>query len=143
MQPGRMLLVDTELGSIVEDHELKHRMASLRPCGELLKKNVRTLEDIHQAYQASKNLSADKVPLIQPSSQNELIHRDKRLPMFGYSLEDLNILILPMVKNKLVEFQAFLHQLCIERNFSWPQIYEWKIIRQSCKCFIPQLKWRQ
>ncbi|XP_058953024.2 uncharacterized protein [Pocillopora verrucosa] len=100
LQPGRMLLVDTELGSIVEDHELKHRMASLRPCGELLKKNVRTLEDIHQAYQASKNLSADKVPLIQPSSQNELIHRDKRLPMFGYSLEDLNILILPMVKNK-------------------------------------------
>ncbi|KAJ7394218.1 hypothetical protein OS493_000020 [Desmophyllum pertusum] len=38
--------------------------------------------------------------LIQPSSRNELIHRDTRLPMFGYSLEDLNLLILPMVKHK-------------------------------------------
>ena len=95
-----MLLVDTTLGSVVEDHELKSGMVSLRPCSELLRKGVRTLNDIHQAYQASKNLSADAVPLIQHSSQNELLHRDRRLPMFGYSLEDLNLLILPMVKNK-------------------------------------------
>lgn len=95
-----MLLVDTSLGSVVEDHELKHGMASLRPCSELLKKSVRTLKEIHQAYQGSNNLSADAVPLIQPPSQNELIHRDRRLPMFGYSLEDLNLLILPMVNNK-------------------------------------------
>lgn len=99
--------MDTELGSVVEDRELKHRMTSLRPCSELLQKNVKTLKEIHQAYQASKNLSADEVPLIQPPSQNELIHRDKRLPMFGYSLEDLNLLILPMVKNKLVNFMSF------------------------------------
>ena len=97
-----MLLVDTALGSIVEDHELKRGMFSLRPCSELLKKSVTTLKEIHQAYQASKNLSEDAVPLIQPSSRNELIHRDTRLPMFGYSLEDLNLLILPMVKHKLV-----------------------------------------
>ena len=97
-----MLLVDTELGSVVEDHELKHQMASLRPCNELLNRSVKTLKEIHQGYQASKNLSADAVPLIQHSSQTELIHRDRRLPMFGYSLEDLNLLILPMVKNKLV-----------------------------------------
>ena len=103
-----MLLVDTAMGSVVEDHELKHEMASLRPCGELLKKSVRTLEDIHQAYQTSKNLSAGQVQLIQHPSQNELIHRDRRLPMFGYSLEDLNLLILPMVKNKLVLYKALI-----------------------------------
>ena len=95
-----MLLVDTSVGSVVEDHELKHGMASLRPCNELLKQGVRTLQDIHKAFLASKNLSTEAVPLIQPSSQNELIHHDRRLPMFGYSLEDLNLLILPMVKNK-------------------------------------------
>ncbi|XP_078373779.1 uncharacterized protein LOC144657317 isoform X1 [Oculina patagonica] len=100
LRPGRMLLVDTALGSVVEDHELKHGMASLRPCSELLKKSVKTLKEIHQGYQASKNLSSDALPLIQCPSQNELIHRDTRLPMFGYSLEDLNLLILPMVKNK-------------------------------------------
>lgn len=95
-----MLLVDTTVGSMVEDHELKHEMINLRPCNELLKKGVRTLKDIHEAYQTSKNISADAIPLIQHPSQNELIHRDRRLPMFNYSLEDLNLLILPMVKNK-------------------------------------------
>lgn len=95
-----MLLVDTEVGNVVEDHELKHKMANLRPCSALLEKGVKTLKDIHAAFLASKNLSADTVPLIQKPSQNELIHRDRRLPMFGFSLEDLNLLILPMVKNK-------------------------------------------
>lgn len=103
-----MLLVDTAMGSVVEDHELKHEMVSLRPCSELLKTSVRTLEEIHQAYQTSKKLSADEVQLIQHPSENELIHRDRRLPMFGYSLEDLNLLILPMVKNKLVKFKVFM-----------------------------------
>lgn len=100
LRPGRMLLVDTEVGNVVEDHELKHKMANLRPCSALLEKGVKTLKDIHAAFLASKNLSADTVPLIQKPSQNELIHRDRRLPMFGFSLEDLNLLILPMVKNK-------------------------------------------
>lgn len=102
--------MDTAMGSVVEDHELKHEMASLRPCSELLKKSVRTLEDIHQAYQTSKSLSAGEVQLIQHPSENELIHRDRRLPMFGYSLEDLNLLILPMVKNKLVSIKTKLLQ---------------------------------
>ena len=101
-----MLLVDTAVGIVVEDHELKHEMSSLRPCSALLKKGVKTLKDIHMAFQAVKNLSADSFPLIQQPSQKELIHRDRRLPMFGYSLEDLNMLILPMVKNKLVGYFA-------------------------------------
>lgn len=100
LRPGRMLLVDTMMGSVVEDHELKHEMVTLRPCSQLLKKGVKTLKDIHQAFQASRNISAGELPLIQHTSQNELIQRDRRLPMFGYSLEDLNLLILPMVKNK-------------------------------------------
>lgn len=100
MRPGRMLLVDTTMGVIVEDHELKCKMVSLRPCSDLLQRGVKTLSDIHEAYRASRNLSVDEVPLIQHSSQNELIQRDRRLPMFGYSLEDLNLLILPMIKNK-------------------------------------------
>ena len=95
-----MLLVDTTRGAIVEDHEVKSGMISLRPCNELIRQGVKTLADIHQSFKASKNLSDGALPLIQHPAQNELLHRDRRLPMFGYSLEDLNILVLPMVKNK-------------------------------------------
>ena len=98
-----MLLVDTLKGTIVEDRELKHGMANQRPCKALLEENVLTIRDIHQAYRAAKNLSEDETTLIQLPAQNELIQSDRRLPMFGYSLEDLNLLILPMVKNKSVE----------------------------------------
>lgn len=124
------------MGSVVEDHELKHEMASLRPCSELLKTSVKTLEEIHQGYHTSKNLSADKVPLIQHPSENKLIHRDRRLPMFGYSLEDLNLLILPMVKNKLVEYKTF--NFCnglidLVSLISYGRIGSGRGIRTACK----------
>ncbi len=39
LQPGRMLLVDTEEGRIVPDEELKERLWSRKPYGEWLKTN--------------------------------------------------------------------------------------------------------
>jgi hypothetical protein len=46
LQPGRMLLVDTEQGRIIADDELKHSIASERPYGEWLRQNLITLKDL-------------------------------------------------------------------------------------------------
>ncbi|MDX6405578.1 MAG: hypothetical protein QOH70_3033 [Blastocatellia bacterium] len=81
LQPGRMLLVDTEEGRIIEDDELKHRLATEQPYGQWLKDNLITL---------------DSIP--SPEITTELDHSTvlTRQQAFGYTNEDLNLLITPM-----------------------------------------------
>jgi hypothetical protein len=43
-----MLLVDTKLGVVVEDEELKHQIACKYPVGEWLDKGIVTLADLHK-----------------------------------------------------------------------------------------------
>ena len=49
LQPGRMFLVDTEAGRIIDDRELKQRMAARKPYAAWLKENLLTLEDLPDA----------------------------------------------------------------------------------------------
>jgi len=46
LQPGRMFLVDTELGRIVTDEELKNKIAAEKPYRSWLDKNIVKLEDL-------------------------------------------------------------------------------------------------
>ncbi|HTY56052.1 MAG TPA: hypothetical protein VMB26_12665, partial [Candidatus Binataceae bacterium] len=46
LQPGRMFLVDTELGRIVEDEEIKESIAARKPYGEWLKQHVLDLDEL-------------------------------------------------------------------------------------------------
>ena len=46
LQPGRMFLVDTEAGRIVDDEELKQQIATEHPYSEWLKDNVVRLEEL-------------------------------------------------------------------------------------------------
>ena len=46
LQPGRMFLVDTELGRIVADEELKNKIATEKPYRSWLDKNIVKLEDL-------------------------------------------------------------------------------------------------
>jgi glutamate synthase (ferredoxin) len=46
LQPGRMLLVDTEAGRIIDDHELKSQLASEYPYESWLQDNLITLDKI-------------------------------------------------------------------------------------------------
>src|SRR5712692_6014281 len=46
LQPGRMLLVDTEAGRIIEDEELKSQLATEYPYGQWLKENLIALDSI-------------------------------------------------------------------------------------------------
>ncbi|WP_029892297.1 glutamate synthase large subunit [Nocardia brasiliensis] len=82
LQPGRMFLVDTSQGRIVGDEELKDQLAAEHPYQEWLDAGVTKLEDLPDR------------PHVHMSHDRVLI----RQQIFGYSTEELNLLISPMAK---------------------------------------------
>ncbi len=84
LQPGKMFLVDTREGRIIDDTELKREMASARPYREWLDRNMVLLSDLPEA---------PRVP--EPDHATVL----RRQQIFGYTHEDLRILMAPMVVN--------------------------------------------
>ncbi len=80
LEPGKMFLVDLVAGKIVEDEQLKTSLANRKPYGEWLKANKTRLADLPAAAVAQ----TDDLPLKQ------------RQKAYGYTLEDLRILLAPM-----------------------------------------------
>jgi glutamate synthase (NADPH) large chain len=84
LQPGRMFLVDTEAGRIVADEELKAAIARRQPYGAWLSECLVRLED----------LPTGDVP--SHFDEEALLSRQQA---FGYTLEDLKLLMAPMALN--------------------------------------------
>ena len=84
LEPGKMFLIDLKEGRIVDDLELKEKIAKEQPYGEWLKQNLTTLENLPEA---------PHVP--QPDHDTVL----KRQKAFGYTHEDVRILMAPMAIN--------------------------------------------
>ncbi len=80
LQPGKLFLVDLERGRIVEDEEVKREVACRRPYGEWYARNAVPFGDL------------------PPSSEVTLSDQPMRLRQraFGYSQEDLRVLLAPM-----------------------------------------------
>ncbi|OCL27366.1 glutamate synthase subunit alpha [Orenia metallireducens] len=85
LQPGKMLLIDTAEGKIYSDEEIKEKVSTAKPYGEWLKKNKKYLKDLAGD---KERYSEDFDTLIT------------RLKSFGYSREDLSVIIGPMAENK-------------------------------------------
>jgi glutamate synthase domain-containing protein 2/glutamate synthase domain-containing protein 1/glutamate synthase domain-containing protein 3 len=83
LQPGRMLLVDLEQGRIVDDDELKRTLATAKPYRDWIAKCRLSLEDMPEP--------APPVP-----SEVPLLDRQQA---FGYTQEDLRIVLAPMAQN--------------------------------------------
>ena len=49
MQPGRMLLIDTEQGRIVSDEEIKENLVSRRPYRKWLDRHLLRVADLPEA----------------------------------------------------------------------------------------------
>ena len=81
LQPGRMLLVDTEQGRIIDDEELKDQLANEHPYRQWLDENLISLESI----------PSPAVPT-EPDHATVLT----RQQAFGYTSEDLKLLLAPM-----------------------------------------------
>ncbi|MBJ8346375.1 glutamate synthase large subunit [Antrihabitans sp. YC2-6] len=82
LQPGRMFLVDTEQGRIVADDEIKAQLASEQPYQEWLDAGLTELGDLPDR------------PHVHMSHDRVLI----RQQIFGYTTEELGILLAPMAK---------------------------------------------
>ncbi len=81
LQPGRMLLVDTEQGRIIGDDELKRQIATERPYAEWLRDNLVSLEQLPPG------------PVVHEPDHRTVLLRQQA---FGYTTEDLRILMAPM-----------------------------------------------
>src|SRR6187455_1867138 len=84
LQPGRMFLVDTEQGRIVEDEEIKNQIINERPYADWLKQYLVHLKDLP---------AAPEMPAPEP------VTLAKRQVSFGYTFEDQRILMAPMARD--------------------------------------------
>ncbi len=82
LRPGKMLLVDTIKGRVVDDDELKETYARRQPYGEWLDANIVKLQEL-------------KIPnkKVEEYTKEE---RQKLQKSFGYTYEDVKTSILPM-----------------------------------------------
>ncbi|ODT65508.1 MAG: glutamate synthase subunit alpha [Pelagibacterium sp. SCN 63-23] len=81
LQPGRMLLIDLEEGRIISDEEVKKALATKNPYKEWLARTQIVLEDL------------PAVPPKAPEPTDALLDR---LQVFGYTQEDVKLLMAPM-----------------------------------------------
>src|SRR5205807_1326646 len=84
LHPGRLFLVDTVQGRIVSDDEVKRELAAAQPYGRWLAEHLIDIEDLPQA------------PHLPPFSHERIVQRQQ---LFGYTQEDLAILLGPMAIN--------------------------------------------
>ncbi len=80
LAPGKLFLVDLEEGRIVEDEEVKRRVARQQPYGDWYERSVVHIEDLPERE--------PRAPRIEPLRSKQLA--------FGYSQEDLRLIIAPM-----------------------------------------------
>lgn len=83
LQPGKILMVDTECGRIYYDGELKEQLASAFPYRRWLSENRIELDTLHSGRKISQKVTA----------------YDRSLRTFGYSREDIERIIRPMGNN--------------------------------------------
>ena len=81
LQPGRMFFVDPTQGRIIGDEEIKKELSGNRPYGEWLEENRVTLEQLAEPERVS---GVDYDTLLE------------RQQVFGYTLEDLRMIMEPM-----------------------------------------------
>ena len=84
LEPGKMFLIDLNEGRIIDDGELKEKISKQQPYGEWIKSNLITLDKLPQA---------PHVP--EPNHETVL----KRQKAFGYTHEEIKILMAPMATN--------------------------------------------
>ena len=92
LQPGRMLLVDTLEGRIVDDRELKRTVASKQNFKEWMANQMLSLPKVKQRLRRRGETLTD------PLDDGKLA-ADPRLLAFGYTFEQINLLLAPMVHN--------------------------------------------
>ena len=82
LRPGKMLLVDTKAGKLIEDDDLKESYAHKQPYGEWLESNLIKLKDMRIPNARVERYQGDELTKLQK--------------VYGYSYEDVNTYIKKM-----------------------------------------------
>lgn len=90
LQPGKMLLVDTVAGRIVDDRELKQTVANRQDFRSWLDKWLLTLPDICKQLKEGGDILRNELDDVR-------LQEDPRLKAFGYTFEQVSLLLGPMV----------------------------------------------
>jgi len=82
LEPGKIFFINTEVGRIIEDRELKEIISTKQPYNEWIQDNMRSLDDLpdHQKV---------------PTEKSGLV---SRLKAFGYTREDMKLILKPMME---------------------------------------------
>ncbi len=91
LKPGRMLLVDTDEGRIVDDKELKRTTARKQNFASWVESHMLRVPTIVKRVMRSHSVS--------PSIDDYSLSTDPKLLAFGFTAEQLTLLILPMVND--------------------------------------------
>ncbi len=83
LEPGKLFFIDTEAGRIIQDEEIKGAVSKSRPYSEWVNKEMVEFEEL-PPVDAREEKIADPVSLMRN---------------FGYSREDLKIILKPMAEN--------------------------------------------
>ncbi len=83
LAPGKVFLVELDEGRVVEDEQVKRRVARRRPYAEWYEQSVVHIDDLPERE--------PRAPRIEPLRSKQLA--------FGYSQEDLRMIIAPMATN--------------------------------------------
>jgi glutamate synthase domain-containing protein 2/glutamate synthase domain-containing protein 1/glutamate synthase domain-containing protein 3 len=84
LEPGKMFLIDTLEGRIIDDKELKESYARRKPYGQWLKDNIVDIKDLPEPKR------------FHGLNEKTLLDRQRA---FGYTQEDLKIVLKPMIEN--------------------------------------------
>jgi glutamate synthase (NADPH/NADH) large chain len=83
LRPGRMFLIDTTQGRIIEDTEIKSQLAAEHPYGEWLDEGLKHLDDLPEVFHVAE-------------SPRDVLREQQT---FGYTHEEIKLLIEPMARN--------------------------------------------
>ena len=83
LQPGKILMIDTEKGEIYYDGELKRQLAEAKPYRTWLANNRIELDELKSGRKIARDVE----------------HHEAMLRVFGYSREDIERIIMPMAQN--------------------------------------------
>src|SRR6201987_4757748 len=87
LAPGEMIAVDTRAGKLLRDAEIKAQLSTQKPYVSWVTTNLLRLQDI-----AGKEIS-------EPKDEFDILGLTQRQVAFGYSSEELDFVLKPMVKD--------------------------------------------
>ncbi|MGQ9846647.1 MAG: glutamate synthase large subunit [Bacteroidales bacterium] len=88
LEPGKMFFIDTNEGRIISDEEIKETLASQKPYGKWIKKHMLQLDKLPSSV-------FNYAERVLPEKEKDIL---THLKAFGYTREDLKVIIKPMIE---------------------------------------------